>query len=208
MSVNDDYEESQWGQQRGMRRESGKDPRYGGPVITSQRKPRQKKHFCKRDVMHLCTVCESKDRQKTCDFCIPSTFGNHCMELRFDEFCGNHILHQYISGVINDSRATALVRDVKKKHSEIQSRVEGYHIIFPLEGEETVEDLQDIYNQLTDLGMNAPEFWLDKNGKSAKDYKSFSVTTEDIKDGTWCPKQRELTKDILKYLDIREKLGY
>jgi len=204
------YREEEWEQLREQTQRGVRDRRpRKGDFLTPHKKPlRQKNHFCKRDTMHICTACTDKDRQKTCDFHLPSSGGNHCVELRFEEFCTNQILHQYISGVMTDSRATTLVRGEKKRHSEIQSRIDGYHIIFPLEGEETAEDLQHIYDQLNNLGMNTGEFWLDKNGKSAAEHDSFSVTADDIKDGTWSPKRRELKKDILRYLDIREKLGY
>lgn len=209
MSGND-YKDSEWKQQqrRGMRRESEEDPRYGGSVITGHQEIRNLPHFCRQDAMHLCIACESSDRQKNCHFHIPSTGGNHCMELRFDEYCANHILHQYVAGGISNAKAKSLITNEKKRLAEIQNKAEGYHIIFPLHGEETLDDLQDIYQQLCDLGLTMPEFWVDRNGKPASEYISFAVTLDNIKNGDWSPKRKELIKDILKYFDLREKLGY
>jgi len=128
------------------------------------------------------------------------------MELRFDEYCSNHTLHQYIRGGISDSLAKARVSKEKDRLAIIQNRVGGYHIDFPLDGEETMENLQHIYNQLQDLGMTHPSFWLDKKGRSADEYDSFSISGDDIKNGIWTPKRKELKKDILKYLQLKDKL--
>ena len=201
MTGDNHFREEEWNERKDHERKHSimKEPRGA----YSQRL----KHFCKRDTMYICLACTNRDRQRNCHFHIPSTGGNHCMELRFDEFCSNHVLHQYVDGRMSDQRAKSLVVGKKKKIADINNRVEGYHIDFPLEGEETIEDLQNIYDQLCQLGMTRPEFWIDNTGKSAVDYETFYVTVQSIKDGTWYPKRKELTKDVLRYLEIRERLG-
>lgn len=163
-------------------------------------------HFCKKDTMHICLACSNGDRQRNCAFHIPSSGGNHCMELRFEQFCANQVLHQYVDGRMSDRRANSLVVGEKKRIAEINNRAEGYHVDFPLEGEETIDNVQNVYEQLAQLGMTTPEFWVDDKGKSATEYDSFYVSIGDIRAGKWRPKKKELTKDILKYLEIREKL--
>ena len=165
-------------------------------------------HFCRRGSMHICTASESGDRQKNCFFYSKATMVNHCIELRFDEFCGNHILHQYITGGMSDARAKDLIKKRKTTFLKIQNKADGYHIIFPVEGEETYDDLVDIYEQLKKLGLATAAFWVDENGISAQDQTSFRITQEDIKAGKWIPKRKELTKDILRYLELKEKLAH
>ncbi|MHA1168645.1 MAG: hypothetical protein ACTSRU_12535 [Candidatus Hodarchaeales archaeon] len=162
-------------------------------------------HFCRKGSMHTCRASDSSDRQKNCHFHIKSTHSNHCMELRFEEFCANHVLHRYVQGGIGDDRANVLVKREKKKHATIQNRIGGYHVDFPLEGEEIKDDVQRIFNDLCDLGISSPEFWVDQTGKSATEYDNFSVSEEDVIDGKWCPKRKELKKDILKYFEIAKK---
>ena len=159
----------------------------------SDRGIRKLPNFCKRDAMHICTAHENGDRQKYCFFHSKATIFNHCIDLKFDEFCANYILHQYIAGGMRDARATTLVKARNKTLLKIQNKADGYHIIFPLEGEETYDDLVDIYKQLDELGLSQPEFWVDENGVPAQDLTAFRIGAEDIKDGKWVPKRKELT---------------
>ena len=206
------YTRSQWDRDRQLQREER--PRAipennNGRIIKHRYNDgiRNLPNFCRAGPMHTCDACKSPDRQKNCHFHLPSTGGNHCMELRFDKYCANQILHQYLAGGISDSRATVLVKRGKKKLTEIQNRVEGYHVDFPLEGEETRESLNHIYDQLYDLGMSTPEFWVDRNGRGADELDSFSITVDEVKNGDWRPKRKELEKDILRYFEIKDKLG-
>lgn len=205
----DERYQSTWEENKKHRRKQ-----LNGPIITSRQQSkldqgiRNLPNFCKNGAMHTCDAHENGDRQKHCFFHSKSTGFNHCIDLRFDEYCGNQILHQYIAGGMNDTRATALVKSRKETLLKIQNKAEGYHVIFPLEGEETFADIQNIYDQLCALGLTTSEFWIDKNGKSASEYDSFRVGPEDIKNGTWMPKRKELIKDILKYFELREKLNH
>jgi hypothetical protein len=129
------------------------------------------------------------------------------MDLKFDEYCTNYILHQYVSGSISDQRATNLMKREKGRLAEIQKKAEGYHIDFPLDGEETIEDVDRVFSQLVELGMTTPQFWEDSDGKPAEDYENFYITVEEVIEGKWCPRRKELKKDILKYFDLRRKFG-
>ncbi len=164
-------------------------------------------HFCKKGLMHTCRACEDSDRQKNCHFFMPATGFSRCMELRFDEYCGNQILHKYLDNGMNDARAMTLVKREKARLAKINNRAEGYTIDFPLEGEETIEDVQYVFEQLVDLGMTEPGFWMDRTGKGADEIGDFHITMEDVEDGKWCPKRKELKKDILRYFKMRRKLG-
>lgn len=164
-------------------------------------------HFCKKGVMHTCGAKKEPDRQKNCHFYLKATGMTRCMDLTFDEYCTNYILHQYVAGGIGDRRATELMSLEKRRLSKIQKKAEGYTIDFPLEGEETIGDVQRVFDQLVQLGMTTPQFWMDASGKSADEYINFEITVEDVINGKWCPKRKELKKDILKYFDLRKKFG-
>ena len=181
---------------------SGRKLRDRGEMI---RVRRGLQHCCKRDVMHMCTECDSPDKQKLCSFHIPTSAASRCMELRWDVYCTSQTLHQYMEGGISDGMAKERVKNEKTRISKHESRLQGYHIIFPLEGEETKEDLQHIWNQLAHLGIGTPEFWMDADGKDAGPH--FSITVDDVKNGTWVPKRKELIKDILRYFEIRTKFN-
>lgn len=176
------------------------------PLVSRGHSIRNLPHFCRNGVMHTCDAKDSTDRQKNCAFHVKCTSATHCMDLKFDEFCGNHILHKYISGGINDSRATVLIGREKERFAEVQNRAEGFHVVFPLDGEETFDNVQHVYDQLCDLGLTTSTFWLDKNGNSCDDHTLFSITEDSIRNGEWCPKRKELKKDILKYFELTRKL--
>ncbi len=163
-------------------------------------------HYCQPGAMHRCTEATNGMRQKNCHFFLPC--GGRCMELRFEEFCANQILHGYLRHSFSGQHAEVLIKKKKKDIAEVNNRIAGYHVDFPLEGEETMEDINRIYRQLSDLGMTKPEFWVDDLGKSAVDYDYFNITIPDIKAGKWFPKDRSLLKDVMKYIEIKEKLGY
>ena len=96
-------------------------------------------------------------------------------------------------------------KELKMRKPESLNMRADYKGIFPLEGEETKEDLQHIWNQLAHLGIGTPEFWMDADGKDAGPH--FSITVDDVKNGTWVPKRKELIKDILRYFEIRTKFN-
>lgn len=178
----------------------------GSVLEKPRRRMRMLPHFCKAGSMHRCDARESTDRQHNCHFFLPATGCARCMELRFDEYCGNLTLHKYIAGAMSDEYAKKIMDKEKNRLAKIQNKAEGYNIDFPLEGEETVNDLMKIYDQLVGLGMTQPEFWEDQNGKPAES-SSFSISVDEVRTGKWCPKRKELKKDILKYFDLKEKLG-
>jgi len=165
-------------------------------------------HFCRAGPMHTCDAKDSSDRQKNCHFHLPSTGGFHCMELRFDEYCTNQTLHKYLAGGMNDNRAKVLVKRDKSRLAKIQNKADGYNLDFPLEGEETRDNLRHVWDQLVELGLLDPSFWVDKYGKSVPDHEAWTVSIADIKNGTWCPKRKELIKDILRYFELKEKFGF
>lgn len=164
-------------------------------------------HCCKPDIMHICLKADNNDEQKKCHFYFPSTYGFRCMEMRCDIFCANEILHQYLRGGISTGRASFLLDEEKTRIATINNRVEGYYINFPLDGSETVDDVNNIWGQLCKIGILEADFWVDKKGISGTEYGSFNVSWDDIEDGTWVPKKKELSKDILRYMEIKKRLN-
>jgi hypothetical protein len=164
-------------------------------------------HFCIQKMMSTCTASDNPDRQKTCEFHIPNSGYNHCMELRFNEYCSCTTLHKYMKGTIRSDYAKKLISHEKDRIAGINDRVAGYHIKFPLKGEETQASVQNIWDQLQDLGILTAEFWVDEHGKSGTTYEHFSVSWTDITSGKWVPKRKELQKDILRYMEIKDRFA-